>query len=310
VTLAIDAGQTATRAALGGARGGPPATADGVGRLDGGATAADVADALLAAIARLDEPPATGTPTAVGLSGFEAARADQLEEIAARLRAAGLDPVAIAGDGLAALLGALGETPGAVVAAGTGTVALARDGERIARVDGWGALLGDAGSGFAIGRAGLADALREADGRGGSRELLAAARGRFGDAEGVPAAIYGAPSPVRAVAAFAADVAELARAGEPAATAILAGAGRELAISAAAALGRVFEAGAAVAVSHSGNVFAAGAPLTGPFERELAERWPDAVPTEPAGDALAGARLLADLGARLAPVPGILWRPA
>ena len=54
------------------------------------------------------------------------------------------------------------------MAAGTGTVCVARRGERLVKVDGWGSLLGDAGSGFAIGRAGLDSALRHADGRGGS----------------------------------------------------------------------------------------------------------------------------------------------
>ena len=93
-----------------------------------------------------------------------AAAVGELLRRGARPRAAST----IASDGVTSLLGALGERDGAVVAAGTGTICVARRGERLAKVDGWGALLGDAGSGFAIGRAGLEAALRNADGRGGS----------------------------------------------------------------------------------------------------------------------------------------------
>lgn len=55
-----------------------------------------------------------------------------------------------------------------VLVAGTGSIAMLykRDGsqfQRIARVGGWGHLLGDEGSGYAIGREGLRKALRETD---------------------------------------------------------------------------------------------------------------------------------------------------
>ena len=92
-----------------------------------------------------------------------------------------MESLAIASDGLTALLGAIGRRDGVVVAAGTGTACLARRGARFAKVDGWGSLLSDAGSGFAIGRAGLDAALREYDGRGGSERLMEAARERFGE---------------------------------------------------------------------------------------------------------------------------------
>jgi N-acetylglucosamine kinase-like BadF-type ATPase len=308
-TLAIDAGQTATRALIADGRVSRRATVGGVLRMQGQGTAGDVAAVLVEAVAAAGPLPVPEPPTGVGLSGFEAATESQLNEIAERLGAAGAGRLAIAGDGLTALLGALGDRPGAVVAAGTGAVALARDGSRFARVDGWGALLGDAGSGFAIGRDGLASALREADGRGGSAALLEAAAERFDGIERLPAAIYGTSSPSRAVASFSVDVAAAARAGDEAAVAILGAAGRELAVSAAAALGRLFEPGAAVAVSHSGNVFRAGPALTGPFERAVAELWPGAETVPPAGDPLAGAQLLAELAPGLPPTPGILWRP-
>jgi N-acetylglucosamine kinase-like BadF-type ATPase len=75
--------------------------------------------------------------------------------------------IVLASDITTSHAGALGGAPGVVVAAGTGAAALALDQEgRSAICDGWGYLLGDEGSGYAIGRAGLASALREHDGRG------------------------------------------------------------------------------------------------------------------------------------------------
>ncbi|HEV2146492.1 MAG TPA: BadF/BadG/BcrA/BcrD ATPase family protein, partial [Longimicrobiaceae bacterium] len=72
-----------------------------------------------------------------------------------------------------ALEGALGGEAGILVIAGTGSVAYGRgpDG-RVERCGGWGMLVGDEGSGFAIGRAGLVAALRSVDGRGPETRLL------------------------------------------------------------------------------------------------------------------------------------------
>src|SRR5215211_7923190 len=235
--LAVDAGQTEIRAALTGERGPRTATAPGVLRL-GGLTGPDqVAAGLLAAVAGLGALPQPLPPAGIGLSGFEAASEEDLRRVHELLRRElGLQRVAIASDGLTSLLGALGDRPGAVVAAGTGAVCVARDGERMAKVDGWGSLLGDAGSGFAVGRAGLDAALRHLDGRGGSAVLLKAAERRFGTAAELAERIHGAPVPTRAVASFAADVAREAEAGDELATAILRDAGRALALSACAAL--------------------------------------------------------------------------
>ena len=61
------------------------------------------------------------------LSGFEAVGADDLGWIADTFRrSVGVESLAIASDGLTALLGAIGRRDGVVVAAGTGTACLAR----------------------------------------------------------------------------------------------------------------------------------------------------------------------------------------
>jgi N-acetylglucosamine kinase-like BadF-type ATPase len=310
--LAVDAGQTEIRAALAGWERGPrTARAPGVPRMGLHAGPEEVADALLAAVTALGPLPDPLPPLGVGLSGFEAAAGEDLRRVEELLRARlAVGRLVIANDGLTSLLGALGDRDGAAVAAGTGTVCVARRGERLAKVDGWGALLGDAGSGFAIGRAGLDAALRHADGRGGSPALLGAAERRYAPLPDLCERIYAADVPTRAVAAFAADVAKEAAAGEPRAVAILEDAASELGLTACAALGRLFEPDEPAVVSYAGNVFRSGARLLEPFTRELAGRRPATEVLAPAGDALAGAAVLAGLEDRLPPEPGLLWKAA
>jgi len=311
--LAVDAGQTTIRAALvDDGRGPRAAVAPGVIRLGMGGGREVVSERLLAAVEELGPLPEQPAPrAAIGLSGFEAVGEEDLGWIADRFRAsAGVDSLAIASDGLTALLGAIGARDGVVVAAGTGTACLARRGERFAKVDGWGSLLSDAGSGFAIGRAGLDAALREYDGRPGSAALLEAARERFGGIEELPERIYSAPVPTSAVACFAEDVARAAEAGDEYARTILADAARELAISACAAAGRLFDPEEEVLVSYAGSVFQAGELIAEPFRREVEARLPGSSVTEPEGDPLAGALLLVELAEELPDEPGVLrkWR--
>jgi N-acetylmuramic acid 6-phosphate etherase len=308
--LAVDAGQTEIRAALENERGPRTATAPGVLRLGPAAGPDDVAAGLVAAVAGLGPLPSPAPPAGIGLSGFEAASEDDLQRVSALLRRElGLETLAIASDGLTSLLGALGERPGAVVAAGTGAVCVARRGGKMAKVDGWGSLLGDAGSGFAIGRAGLDAALRAADGRSEPTALLAAAERRFAPVPELAEQIYGAPVPTRAIAGFATDVGREAAAGDQAAKRILREAAKELALSACAALDRLFEPGEEAAVSYAGNVFLAGASLLDPFVRAVRDRRPAARVVAPQGDSLAGAALLAERARDLLPEPGLLWKP-
>ena len=307
--LAVDAGQTTIRAALvNDGRGPRTAVAPGVVRVSAAAGPELVSERLLAAVAELGPLPDPAPPAAIGLSGFEAIGDGDVRWLADSFRqAVGVESLAIASDGLTALLGAIGRRNGVVVAAGTGTACLARRDARFAKVDGWGSLLSDAGSGFAIGRAGLESALRHADGRGGSEPLLRAAERRYAPVPELSEHIYAAAVPTRAIAAFAADVAAAADLGDADAVAILARAADELALSACAALERLFGPGEPGVVSYAGNVFRAGALLVEPFTRAVGARRPGTEVVPPAGDALAGAALLAGSGAPLRPEPGILW---
>jgi N-acetylglucosamine kinase-like BadF-type ATPase len=304
--LAVDAGQSEIRAALADdGRGSRTATAPGVLRIGDRVGPDEIGARLRAAVARLGPLPRQLRSVGVGLSGFEAVAEEDLRRVGELLcDGVAAERLAIASDGLTSLLGALGAGDGAVVAAGTGTVCVARRGERLVRVDGWGALLGDAGSGFAIGRAGLDSALRHADGRGGSEELLRAAERRYSP---LPEQIYATPVPTAAIAAFAVDVAHAALAGDRHARAIFDEAAGELALSASAALARLFEPDEPATVSYAGNVFRAGALVLEPFARSVGERRPGTDVVPPADDALAGAAILAGLADELRPAPGILW---
>jgi glucosamine kinase len=306
-TLAVDAGQTATRASVvDGDRTGPTGHGPGVRHLQSPGGVEHAAAAIQAAAQQAGLPSSVGV-VCLGLSGFADAMAD-VERLAAELvRRLGAARVVIASDVVTSYLGALGLRPGVVVAAGTGSVALAADGGgAVAFVDGWGHLLGDAGSGFAIGQAGLVSALRAVDGRGGSDALRARAEADFGRLDELPKAVYGGEEPARRVAAFAAAVADAAHAGDEAARAIWATAAGELATTVVAAAERTFGAGVPADVSWAGGLFAAEDLLRTPFARRLTERAPRLSVVAPAGTSLAGARLLVAPEAERI-FPGLIW---
>jgi glucosamine kinase len=197
----------------------------------------------------------------------------------------------VASDVVTTHCGALGLQPGAVVAAGTGSIALGLVEGRSALVDGWGYLVGDEGSGFAIGRAGLRAALRRFDGRGGSAALLERAIERFGSIDAVMSNIYGAALPAAAVAAFSKDVAIAAQEGDEVSREIWSDAARSLAEMVTTAARRVAEE-PEVRLSYSGGLFAAETLLLAPFREELRRLLPQATVHAPLGDALDGAALL------------------
>lgn len=144
-----------------------------------------------------------------GLLGL-ADPAEVLAEVAGRL---GARHTVVCSDAVSSLVGAIGEVaPGAVVAAGTGAVAFGTDFCDIwHRVDGWGHVLGDRGSGAWIGLAALRSALSARDGidaAGGA--LLAAVTRRYGPVEGWPRQVMTRPDAPWLLAELVPDVVALA----------------------------------------------------------------------------------------------------
>ncbi|MFD3523254.1 N-acetylglucosamine kinase [Streptomyces sp. NPDC058653] len=227
---------------------------------------------------------------AIGAAGMATLGDGLRAELPAALESAlGVRRSALAADAVTAYAGALGQRPGAVVAAGTGMIALGTDLAGWRRADGWGHLLGDCGGGAWIGRAGLEAAMRAYDGRhGGSAALLSRTEAVFGPAREMPGVVYPRTDRPAVLASFAPEVARCA-ADDPVAARILDEAARHIVDAAVAACPRV--EGCQVALT--GGLFKIGDPLLRPVRAELAARLPHVRPVPAAGDPLTGALRIA-----------------
>ncbi len=75
--------------------------------------------------------------------------------------------IGVESDALAALEGAFPGKAGMILISGTGSILLAKNNRgAVLRAGGWGRFIGDEGSGYAIGKAGLSAYVKEYDGRG------------------------------------------------------------------------------------------------------------------------------------------------
>lgn len=177
------------------------------------------------------------TALAAGVSGLtpQHSRADQLLAATADL---GTTSVALAHDSISAYLGANGLAFGSVSAVGTGVVTLGVGTSGTWRVDGWGHLIGDAGSAYWLGRAGLDAALRAFDGRGPATALVDAASAEYGPLPELYMTLQGDPDRVSRVAGFARTVDGAADSGDEVARQITDAAASELVGSALTALHR------------------------------------------------------------------------
>ncbi|MFG3039538.1 N-acetylglucosamine kinase [Streptomyces sp. NPDC048330] len=296
LVVGVDSGGSGLRIALadatGGAVLGTVASREPVRTGPGGISAAHFLEQVLPAVRELLAPHGTRPVLAVAVGA--AGMATLGEELRAELPGAfavawGVRRLALAADAVTAYAGALGQHPGAVVAGGTGMIALGTDLASWRRADGWGHLLGDCGSGAWIGRAGLEAAMRAHDGRrGGSEALLARAEKLFGPAAGLPGALYPRTDRPAVLASFAPEVGRCA-ADDPVAAGILGRAARHVAEAAEA----VCPDGPDARVALTGGLFRLGDPLLVPLRAALAELVPHARTVTAAGDPLAGAVALA-----------------
>ncbi|MGW3627012.1 N-acetylglucosamine kinase [Streptomyces sp. NPDC000880] len=229
---------------------------------------------------------------AVGLTS-EPGSTETVERLAQAIAAlTAADRVRIAHDSVTAHLGALGGRPGVVVAAGTGAVALgvAPDGSA-SRVDGWGYVLGDRGSGFSVGRSGLRAACAARDGRGAATLLAALAERRYGPLADLPLRLYRSPTLVADVAGFSVEVAVAARAGDPIATSIWRRTVDDL-VSATVTAARASSNDSGL-ISWTGGLFEVTDLVRKPWTERLADVLPDCEVQAPDGAGLDGATLLA-----------------
>lgn len=286
--LAMDAGQTGTKVRL--------RWADGTSRDDllPGVLTDRPLQPQLADIAERIAHVAGGAPTtlAIGVSGVTDVHMEA-EGLIRRPGLAVVQRVIVAHDSVTSFLGVLGDQHGAVIAVGTGVVTLGVGPRSAIRVDGWGNIMGDAGSGYWIGREALDAVMRAHDGRGAATALTAIAQERWPDLEAAYPVLQAAPDRVRLVASFAAPTAELAASGDPVALAICRAAAAELALSVTSAL-RTTDAAADAPVGAIGGVLHSDL-IREAFETKVREVRPEVRFVPPLGTGLDGAAALADL---------------
>ena len=127
------------------------------------------------------------------------------------------------GDQEIALRGAM-DTPGAAIIAGTGSICFGKNAAgKTARCGGYGHLIDDGGSGYALGRDVLSAAVQTVDGRSHSPAILEAVYARLGGSipGDIISFVYGPGTDKSAIAKFSGIALELAARGEEEAVRIL-----------------------------------------------------------------------------------------
>jgi N-acetylmuramic acid 6-phosphate etherase len=217
---------------------------------------------------------------AVGAAGSEAAP-DLGRALLAGLQAREL---VLTSDAIISHAGAFSGGAGAVVAIGTGAVAVGLGSRGLVRVDGLGYWLGDDGGGSWVGRRALRHALDARAGRGPATSLLTRAEERYGDLARLPGTLAAGDRVAAVTAAFAVDVVAAAESGDALAREVLDAAGEALARTTTAA------------ARESGTDLVAA---IGGLAPVLADHWRGHLPdgltvVAAAGSALDGAVLLAE----------------
>jgi N-acetylglucosamine kinase-like BadF-type ATPase len=294
VRLAVDAGQTGTKIRVEG---------DGRDAIDRLYPGVRTHEPLLPQLARIaealhEEVDAPLDVVSLGVSGLTGPDADA-QHLLAMLGALGTRQVLLTHDSVTSFLGSLGDRRGAVIAAGTGVVTLGVGATSVARVDGWGNIMGDAGSAYWIGREALEAAMRAHDGREAPTALTEVVRERWPNIEDAYIDLQSDPDRVRVVASFAESVTALAGT-DAAAAQISLHAARELSRSVIAALEKVadpLDPDADEYVSAVGGVFRSEQIRTR-FEELTGEARPHVHIEDARGTGLDGAALLPLLSPR------------
>ena len=296
--LAIDAGQTGVRALV--VRGESRQETAFAGLKTDRELFAQLADVINTVVADLDGP----VTLAVGMTGLTVA--NSRPEALLALASSHIDRVYLAHDSITGFLGSMGIEQGTVTAVGTGVVTLAVGKTEWARVDGWGNLIGDSGSAYWIGRAGLEAAMRAYDGRIPPTTLSDLLQANFTNPEEAYIELQTSDDRVARIAALAKDVIALADS-DAAARAIVDEAGRELAHSAVTAARRTGLLDLPdPRFSWAGNVMKAPA-LRNAFVQAITAVVPGADVFGPQGEPIDGVALLPSVS-ETSPIADVIYR--
>lgn len=217
----------------------------------------------------------------------------QVRALTARaMERAGIPRWRLAGDHETALYGALSGGPGCALIAGTGSICCGRNAAgSVVRTGGWGHLIDDGGSGYALGRDALAAVVRQWDGRGGATVLSERIPAQLGTGspQELIAYVYGGDK--SRIAALAPLVEQAAGMGDKIALDICRRGGEALCGLVTAAARRLeLETGE---VALLGGLLTHGGHLRASLLESLAREAPGLRQTEPRQDAAAGAALMA-----------------
>ncbi|MBC7320836.1 hypothetical protein H5T89_09340 [bacterium] len=185
--------------------------------------------------------------------------------------------VIVTTDAHIALVGALLDTEGVIVIAGTGSIGYGRKGNLEKRTGGWGYLLGDEGSAYDVGRRGIIASLKAYDGRGEKTILLDMFYEYvgYGDMEALIKVIYEKAKDT--ISGFARYVVKAGEIGDRVALEILHSAVYELSllgISTAEGIG--YKRDDVFNLAYTGGFFKAKDIVIEPFVRFIKERFPNA----------------------------------
>lgn len=259
------------------------------------AAGANIANAVLAALRTADVTLSEISAICFCLAGFDTDLDLPVPQRAMRL----LDYTGIAyteNDVVGAWSGATEANPGVVIIAGTGSTGLGMNARgQLWRTDGWDYILGDFGSGYAIGREAIRTAMKALDGRVPPTMLARALRDAYGiaDAESMRRLVDSTSFGKFEIASFASYVARAADAGDAAAQAILAHAGQELGDQAGAIIRQLHMEDNEFPVSTVGSVFKSTAWVTEPFRHQVTQLAPRAIFRPPLHPPEVGAAIFA-----------------
>lgn len=232
-----------------------------------------------------------------GLTG--AGREDDQNRMAEALmkNAAGrnllLKNVRVVSDALIALEGAFRGAPGVILIAGTGSIALGRKSDgSVVRAGGWGRIIGDEGSGYAIGRAGMAAVCRHLDGRGRITSLTGMVASTFGlsTQEDIIRRVYREGLDLASIAPL---VFQSAREGDSVCSAILRDAAADLVDHVRAVLRQMDITDGRARLAFAGGLLTGGDVFPEILRSHLAEQFPTMMIHEPELSPAEGAALMA-----------------
>ena len=200
-------------------------------------------------------------------AGREHARV-RVEQSLSSLRIAG--QVCVVTDFEAAMQDAFGSGPGILVIAGTGSSAWGRSADgRCVRVGGWGHVIGDEGSAYALGRAALALAMREFDGRGENAGFINAVLAQTEAVTEDGLVRWAASASKGDIAGLARIVFDAAARGSVSAADVIEDAAAEIAMHVAALYDRLGPWDTPPAVALAGGLVEPGRPMREPVLREI-----------------------------------------